>query len=89
MSRLKFCYFKSLGNTNLLQNVFIHIIFTYVSTIMIYTSVTVSKIVQTHLGNIITGLSPNETASQVHSEVLQVEMSPKQNVRDRTMKNLK
>ena len=52
---------------------------------MISTTVTVSKIVQTNLGNIIAGLSRNDNAAQVHSEVLQVAISPKFKVRDRMM----
>ena len=86
MRRLKFCYIKSSSNTQLFLDVFIHSIFEYESSIMITITVTVSKIVQTHLGSIVTGLSRNEYAARVHSEVLQVAISSKFKVGDRIMK---
>ena len=52
---------------------------------MISTTVTVSKIVINSNGNIITRLSQDENAAQVHSEALQVAISTKLKVRDRTM----
>ena len=52
---------------------------------MISTTVTVSKIVRKTNGNIITRLSQDENAAQVHSEALQVAISTKLKVGDRTM----
>ena len=52
---------------------------------MISTTVTVSKIVINSNGNIIPRLSQDENAAQVHSEALQVAISTKLKVRDRTM----
>ena len=86
MRRLKLCYLKSSSITQLFLDVFIYNIFKYVSSILNIITVTVSKIVQKHLGNIITGLSRNKNATRVHSEVLQVAISPKFKVRDRIMK---
>ena len=86
MRCLKFCYLKSSSITQLFLDVFIYNIFKYVSSILNIITVTVSKIVQKHLGNIITGLSRNKNATRVHSEVLQVAISPKFKVRDRIMK---
>ena len=86
MRRLKLCYLKSSSITQLFLDVFIYNVFKYVSSILIIITVTVSKIVQKHLGNIITGLSRNKYAARVHSEVLQVAISPKFKVRDRIMK---
>ena len=86
MRRLKLCYLESSSITQLFLDVFIYNIFKYVSSILNIITVTVSKIVQKHLGNIITGLSRNKNATRVHSEVLQVAISPKFKVRDRIMK---
>ena len=86
MRRLKLCYLKSSSITQLFLDVFIYNIFKYVSSILNIITVTVSKIVQKHLGNIITGLSRNKNATRVNSEVLQVAISPKFKVRDRIMK---
>ena len=86
MRRLKLSYLKSSSITQLFLDVFIYNIFKYVSSILNIITVTVSKIVQKHLGNIITGLSRNKNATRVHSEVLQVAISPKFKVRDRIMK---
>ena len=83
MRRLKFCYLKSSSITQLFLDVFIYNVLKYVSSILIIITVTVSKIVQKHLGNIITGLSRNRNAALVHSGVLQVAISPKFKVRDR------
>ena len=86
MRRLKLCYLKSSSITQLFLDVFIYNIFKYVSSILNIITVTVSKIVQKHLGNIITGLSRNKNATRVNSEVLQVAISPKFKARDRIMK---